>query len=116
MYNKQERASYIPPGIIGISHDYPELAKWLDDNLIPSMAAEFRKAESQCFDGNDMYKYQDLGKYFKRGYNSLFDPIPNRIIQRAGVCSLTSTVRYCSLRQGLWGSMTHQRFPGISMR
>jgi len=80
LYNKKERAKLSPPAILGLSHDYANLSKWLDDNLVPSLASEFRMAEKQCFDSNEkMFGHQDLGKYFKRGYNSLFDVVPNSV-------------------------------------
>jgi hypothetical protein len=84
LYNKGNRSNFIPPGLLGMSHDYKNLSMWLDENLVPSTAAEFRKAESQCFDSNAMFSGRDIGKYFKGGWDSVFSPIPNSVVQAAG--------------------------------
>jgi hypothetical protein len=81
LYNKGERAKLSPPAILGLSHDYPNMSTWVAENLKPELADEFRKTDSQCFDSNErMFAYQDLGKYFKRGYQSLFDPVPKSVM------------------------------------
>jgi hypothetical protein len=83
LYNKGERAYAIPPGILGISHDYKNLSKWLDENLEPKWEKEFRQGEHQCFTSNMMWENKDMDKYFKRGWKSVFDPLPNSVIQSA---------------------------------
>jgi hypothetical protein len=82
---------------MGIAHDYKNLSKWIDDNLEPSMEAEFKKTLRQCFNSNDMYSNKDMGKYFKRGWNSVFDPIPGSIIKTAGILTLLSMNRLALL-------------------
>lgn len=86
LYNKGERAKLIPPALLGLSYDYPNMSTWIAENLIPETAAEFRKAESQCFDSNAaMFSYQDIGKYFKRGWKSFFDdPVPSSVMHSGG--------------------------------
>jgi hypothetical protein len=73
------------------------MSNWLNENLVPELASEFRKAESQCFDSNEqLFAYQDLGKYFKRGYSSLFDPIPKSVVASASMFSIfTRIVENC---------------------
>jgi hypothetical protein len=72
------------------------MSTWLTENLVPEKAAEFRKADSQCFDSNaDLFSFQDLGKYFKRGYSSLFDPIPRSVM--ASACMSLASLVFWSL-------------------
>ncbi|TID27566.1 hypothetical protein E6O75_ATG00333 [Venturia nashicola] len=82
IYNKGERAKLTPPALLGLSHDYPNMSTWLTENLIPETAAEFRKADSQCFDSNEkQFAFQDIGKYFKRGWRSILDdPVPRSVM------------------------------------
>lgn len=86
LYNRGERAKLAPPAILGLSHDYPNMSTWIAENLIPETSAEFRKADSQCFDSNaELFSYQDIGKYFKRGWDSLLnDPVPNSVMHSGG--------------------------------
>lgn len=80
-----------PSTIIGLSHDYPNLAKWLKENLNPLTEKEFRKAESQCLQSNiDLYAGKNMDKYFKRGYASILEPIPLSVIQESGTYSVRS--------------------------
>ena len=77
---------FTPPTILGLSHDYANLSRWLDGNLIPEKAAEFRKAESQCFSSNEqLFENRDLGVFLKNGMKSLIeDPIPSSVMREAG--------------------------------
>lgn len=91
LFNKHPRASFIPSSILGISHDYPNLTNWLNHELVPEYEAEFRKAEKTCFDGNDIYKNKDIGKYLKRGLTSLYEPMPLSVLEMAGMQELSKT-------------------------
>jgi hypothetical protein len=66
------------------AHEYANFSTWLDENLVPEYAAEFRKAGNQCFTSNDIYDKKDLGIYFKRGLQSMRDPIPASVYEIAG--------------------------------
>lgn len=80
------------------------MSTWVAENLIPETAAEFRKADSQCFDSNaDMFSYQDLGKYFKRGYSSLFDPVPKSVMHSAGRHLILLLFRFSLISYSLHG-------------
>ena len=72
---------------LGLSHDYANLSRWLDDNLVPENAAEFRKAEQQCFNANYMFQEQPISRYLKRGQQSLLDPVPLSVMTNAGTFS-----------------------------
>jgi hypothetical protein len=69
-----------------VSKDYPEAAKWLNDNLVPDRAAEFREALNICFDADEKkFAYKDMSIYFKRGYDSVFsDPVMSGAIAKTG--------------------------------
>ena len=91
-FNKKYRAAFVPPAVMGIAKDYKVVSKWLDDNLIPGpLAAEFRRTETQCFDGNQIYAYKDIGQYFKRGWLSLFDKEVREVMEHTGTLGLRST-------------------------
>jgi hypothetical protein len=77
---------------MGIARDYRNLSKWLDENLEPATEAEFRKTARQCFNSNAMYSNQDMGKYFKRGWKSVFEPFPGDIIKTTGITKTPSAV------------------------
>jgi hypothetical protein len=84
-----EWSMFMPPVLLGLSHDYSNLSKWLDENLVPEHAAEFRKAEKQCFSSNYEYEKRNMNMYFKRGVSSLLDPVPLSVFNSAGMlCSL----------------------------
>ncbi|KAF2663164.1 LIP-domain-containing protein [Microthyrium microscopicum] len=92
LYNKNDRSSFIPATLIGLSKDYKNLSMWLDENLIPEKAAELRKVESQCFDSNyNMFHSQDIGKYLKRGWDSIFDPVPRSVFEVTGTSGQRAT-------------------------
>src|SRR5205823_978877 len=74
--------------LLGLSHDYPEMADWLKENLEPATEKEFRVAENQCVGSNKMYQGKDIGKYFKRGLNSLLDPVPQNVVRDTAIMGL----------------------------
>lgn len=84
--NKGERSKFIPPALWGVGKDYPQAEKWLNDNLVPEKAAEFREVLSYCFDSNEKkFQHKDIGVYLKRGYDSIFsDPVMSGAIEKAG--------------------------------
>jgi hypothetical protein len=73
-----------PPTLIGLSHDYKNLSNWIDDNLKPETAAEFRIPEKACFGSFYGFDNHDTGLYFKRGFESIHDPVPDSVIKTAG--------------------------------
>ena len=77
---------FTPPALLGLAHDYANFSRWLDDNLIPETAAEFRKGERQCFTSNEkLFTNQDMGAYFRHGYKSLIEhEIPTSVMKYAG--------------------------------
>jgi hypothetical protein len=78
------RTAYSVPVIAGLAKDYPNMTEWLDQNLRPEKAKEFRKAYTQCYDSNwDAYPNRSIGIYLKDGYDSLFSPIPSSILKSA---------------------------------
>jgi hypothetical protein len=79
-----ERARFGPTVVLGIAHDYKNFSQWLDQNLIPEKASIYRKPEHQCFDSNDMFAFMNLNQFYKRGYKSLRDPLPNQVLRIAG--------------------------------
>jgi len=70
------------------------MSDWLQENLVPENEAEFRKAESQCFDSNNnQFANMDVGKYFKRGYKSLIeDAVPASVRRVAGKSTPVQTM------------------------
>jgi hypothetical protein len=84
--NKGERSKFIPPALWGVSKDYPEVAKWMNDNLVPDRAAEFREALDYCFDMDEKkFSHKDISMYLKKGFDSVFsDPVMSGTIRKTG--------------------------------
>jgi hypothetical protein len=77
--------------MLGLSHDYKNLSKWLDDNLIPEKAAAYRMGDKRCVDGNKNYSNTDMGSYMRRGYSSIHDPVVQSVAFATGVMGLRAT-------------------------
>jgi hypothetical protein len=86
MHRNDTWTPFEPPSILGLAHDYANLSAWLDENLVPETAADFRQSDRQCYVSNvETFRYMDLGKYLKRGFASIFDPIPASVLTSAGM-------------------------------
>ena len=66
LINRSFAAGLIPGGVLGLAHEYPVIATALDEFLVPSRAATFRQADSQCLGANVLqFLFQDvIGTYF----------------------------------------------------
>lgn len=83
--NKGLFAGLGPAGILGLTHAYPDLATYVDSNLDPAKAADFKKTESICLDEDILdYALQDLFSYFTVGEAILNDPIPQAVLAATG--------------------------------
>jgi hypothetical protein len=90
-YSKGERARFGPPVILGLSHDFANLSLWMNNSLVAANEHEYRQAEHHCFDSNSLYSYQDLGKYYTKGYGALQEEIPRSVVATAGTMGHRST-------------------------
>jgi hypothetical protein len=84
-FHNGERASFGPPVMLGLSHDFSNLSQWLDNNLVPERATEYRQAEHSCYEGNSKYSNKDIGSYFKNGYDSVFEAVPASVLRTSGM-------------------------------
>jgi hypothetical protein len=84
-HNAAPWSMFGPPTLLGLAHDYPNMSKWIDDNLIPETASTFRIPEASCFVNYYGFDNKDTGVYFKRGFKSIFDPVPMSVIDNAGM-------------------------------
>jgi hypothetical protein len=79
------------PAVLGLASSYPNLTRWLDENLIPEKKTDFYKAKTRCFDANSLdygLRRESLGSYFKRGLQSfLYDPVPQSVLNSSGIAS-----------------------------
>jgi hypothetical protein len=73
-----------PPTILGLSHEYANLSRWLDENLKPEMTSVFRSPEHSCFASYYELDNKDSGIYLKNGFQSIQDPVPASVIKYAG--------------------------------
>ena len=81
-----------PVAFAGLSHDYPELATWLDANLVPERAAEFWQVETMCIEASSQfYANRNTCEYFTRGCAAWDDEIPARILREATTMGLQAT-------------------------
>ncbi|POR38543.1 Lipase 4 [Tolypocladium paradoxum] len=79
--NGKADAGLIPPGVIGLSNQYPELGRVVDQHLLPQFRTEFNKAKSQCFlaDHTDFANKDVVGMFDDR--NLVYtNPIAVRIL------------------------------------
>ena len=83
---------FIPITFLGLSHDYANLSKWLDNNLVPEHAAEFRLAEKQCFNSNYIFGDHPIERYLKGGQKSLLEPVPLSVLNSAGTFSFSNRI------------------------
>jgi hypothetical protein len=84
-----------PSTFLGLAHDYKNLSDWIDSNLIPETAHIFRIPESACFASFYGFDSQDTGKYFKGGFPSIHQPIPDSVVKTAGTLSMPSLWVLC---------------------
>ncbi|KAF2173489.1 hypothetical protein M409DRAFT_61872 [Zasmidium cellare ATCC 36951] len=81
-------AGLIPAGILGLASQYPELMQWLGDNLNMEgqyNASEFLEAKNQTLvEAIGAFVGQDITKYFKNGVASLYERVPQYVINRDG--------------------------------
>ena len=84
--NKGPFADLGPAGIMGLTHAYPDLAVYVDENLVPSKAADFKKAGTQCLN-TDMtqFLFSDIYSYFTQGEEIWNDPVPQSVFQGTGL-------------------------------
>lgn len=95
-----------PPTILGLSHDYKNLSKWLEAELIPAFESTFRIPERSCFANYYDFDEKDSGVYLKRGFKSIWDPVPATVIEYGGMI--------CLLWSGLDMRLTASRNVGTS--
>ncbi|KIW00233.1 uncharacterized protein PV09_08126 [Verruconis gallopava] len=81
-----------PITLVGLSHDYPQLSSWLDENLIPEKAADFWLAETLSIQGiADKYTTIPTCSYFTRGCDAWSDEIPSSILYNSTTMGIHST-------------------------
>lgn len=73
--NKGPAAGLIPPGILGLCHEYPELAKVVDQHILPQYRDSFYKAEKQCF-GADALAFPFIDVFAITDDPSIYDSEP----------------------------------------
>lgn len=83
--NQTPFAGLIPAGILGLGNAYPELDAYINEHLINSTAATFKKALSQCL-ADDIITYfgQDMFTYFDMGEATLMSSIPQSVLAATG--------------------------------
>ncbi|KAF2427791.1 LIP-domain-containing protein [Tothia fuscella] len=82
-----------PPTVMGLSHEFSNLSHWLDENLLPDKAAEFRRVENQCF--RSFYDMQniDFGGYLRGGLSAFLTGVPLSVMEHAGIQGMHGTPR-----------------------
>ncbi|KAG4425343.1 hypothetical protein IFR04_001493 [Cadophora malorum] len=90
--NKSLFAGLIPAGILGLGNAYPELKAYIDEHLVPSKAADFKKALTQCLGSNIVtYAGQDMYTYFDQGEATLSGAIPQSVLTSTGLMGTHGT-------------------------
>lgn len=76
----------------GISRAHTNFTHWIDENLIPSKAAEFRDIARGCNIGESSKGgFKDFFSYFKRGRSSFYDAIPQSVLNWDGQLGVFGT-------------------------
>lgn len=57
--NEKPFTGLIPPAVLGLSHEYPEVRNALDDILVPEKRDEFMQAEHQCLIADILQFFDD---------------------------------------------------------
>lgn len=87
--NKGSYAGFAFSGIIGLTHAYPSLAKFVDEQLIPATRDEFFLPATECATTTlDKLAGKDIGAYFKNGLATLNDPEALSAINDGGIMGL----------------------------
>ncbi|KAK2748957.1 hypothetical protein FQN57_007240 [Myotisia sp. PD_48] len=69
--NEKFDAGIVVSGILGLSHEYPELRELLNTTLVTSTREKFMKAETQCSGANSLsFNHENIFKYFHGGQSS----------------------------------------------
>lgn len=69
-------AGLVPPGIIGLSREYPSFGTYINDSLIEDTKDKFFYAATSCEDGDDdEYEDQDILTYFNSSDILYAEPI-----------------------------------------
>lgn len=77
-------------GIAGLTRVWPNSTKWLNDNLIPSKADDFRRIAAQCSNTRDGAG-KNIGDYFKNGLASFNEQIPQQLLTSNGLMGYHGT-------------------------
>ncbi|MBE1463173.1 lipase family protein [Kibdelosporangium phytohabitans] len=89
--NKGPFAGIAMSGIAGLSHAYPELAAFMDQNLTQEGKAAFAKASTQCNHSNaGEFAFRDLFAYFSIK-DPLSRPVPQEILAEVTLGKATPT-------------------------
>jgi hypothetical protein len=70
--------------MLGLAHDYQNLSQWLSEHLRPDRAAQYRLGEESCISGYANFTNQDLGQYFTKGYNVVYEKTPADVMRSTG--------------------------------
>ncbi|KAK4498433.1 hypothetical protein PRZ48_011091 [Zasmidium cellare] len=73
-------------GIFGLSKAYPELANFLDSNLVPAKKDQFYTIANGCLSqASSQGAFQDLYSYFRTGKASISQPVPQSVLAKTGI-------------------------------
>ena len=75
LINDSPFAGLLPGGIIGLGNEYPEIARLIEENVVPAKKAAFDRARTQCFGANLIqFLGQDvLNDYFVNGEGFFYE-------------------------------------------
>ena len=87
--NGQLYAGLIPPGLIGITNQYPDAYQYILDHLNPSgpynKSAFLSALTMDALTGDAFFAYQDIYKYFINGRSDIEAPIIQNILNFEGL-------------------------------
>ncbi|OAA36845.1 Lipase, secreted [Metarhizium rileyi] len=93
MLNGQPSAGLIPAGILGLTHQYPELDAVVRRHVLPQFRDEFYKAGTQCLGANSRdFENRDVVGMFDDRHLVYTNPTAVRIISENGLGQHTPTI------------------------
>jgi hypothetical protein len=81
-------------GLNGLAKAYPNISAFLQQNLMPTKAAEFYSINNLCSNDSQAEKrlsYQDVATYFQGGFSALEQPVPQSVITWGATMGKRST-------------------------
>ncbi|THY24578.1 secretory lipase-like protein 1 precursor [Aureobasidium pullulans] len=84
--NKGPFAGLVATGFNGLANGYPEIQTYLNQHLIPSKSAAFKKPLTQCLAEDAIqFVFKDIYKFFDNGKDFINAPVVQTVLNETGI-------------------------------